>query len=158
MYGNIGSRQLSLFYLCQSLWHIFSFKISLGVDFLVAEWSAGDLLSYVSGFEAFVGTGVLSWCSCPKSAMKRARPQKADIPISAKSARSASAGREKSWLNPGKKWTQVSRCSVWTVPNIKLWDDTPIDPGNLDELYARMDTAAENCAGGERFGGQFGYV
>lgn len=35
------------------------FKISLGVDFWVAEWSAGDLLSYVSGCEAFVGTVAL---------------------------------------------------------------------------------------------------
>lgn len=35
------------------------FKVSLGADFFAAEWSAGDLLGYVSGFEAFVGTVAL---------------------------------------------------------------------------------------------------
>lgn len=35
------------------------FKLNLGLEFLVPEWLAGDLLSYVSGFEAFVGTVAL---------------------------------------------------------------------------------------------------
>lgn len=35
------------------------FKWDTGYDFISAEWSAGDLIGYIAGFEAFVGTIVL---------------------------------------------------------------------------------------------------
>lgn len=35
------------------------FKFSFGISWLNAEWSAGDVLSYVAGFEAFIGTVAL---------------------------------------------------------------------------------------------------
>lgn len=35
------------------------FKGRTEIDFLVAEWDAGDLLSYIAAFEAFIGTIVL---------------------------------------------------------------------------------------------------
>lgn len=35
------------------------FKINSNIKWLVAEWSAGDVLAYVAGFEAFVGTVAL---------------------------------------------------------------------------------------------------
>lgn len=35
------------------------FKLDTGYDFISAEWSAGDLIGYIAGFEAFVGTVVL---------------------------------------------------------------------------------------------------
>lgn len=37
----------------------FLFKWHSGYDFLNAEWSAGDVLGYIAGFEAFVGTVAL---------------------------------------------------------------------------------------------------
>ena len=35
------------------------FKCNPKVTFLIAEWNAGDLLSYIAGFEAFLGTSIL---------------------------------------------------------------------------------------------------
>lgn len=35
------------------------FKINLGIDFLAAEWSAGDFLGYIAGFYTFIGTILL---------------------------------------------------------------------------------------------------
>lgn len=35
------------------------FKWNTGYDFISAEWSAGDLIGYIAGFEAFAGTVVL---------------------------------------------------------------------------------------------------
>ena len=32
------------------------FKCNPKAAFLIAEWDAGDLLSYIAGFEAFLGT------------------------------------------------------------------------------------------------------
>lgn len=35
------------------------FKWDTGYDFISAEWSAGDLIGYIAGFEAFAGTVIL---------------------------------------------------------------------------------------------------
>lgn len=35
------------------------FKWNTGYDFISAEWSAGDLIGYIAGFEAFAGTVIL---------------------------------------------------------------------------------------------------
>lgn len=35
------------------------FKWNSGCDFISAEWSAGDLIAYIAGFETFIGTVVL---------------------------------------------------------------------------------------------------
>lgn len=37
------------------------FKINLGISYLEAEWSAGDVLSYMAGFEALLASGFLSF-------------------------------------------------------------------------------------------------
>ncbi len=37
----------------------FLFKWNTGYDFISAEWSAGDLIGYVAGFEAFTGSIIL---------------------------------------------------------------------------------------------------
>lgn len=43
------------------------FKISLGIDFVAAEWSAGDLLGYFAGFYAFIGTVLLGLVTVEQS-------------------------------------------------------------------------------------------
>lgn len=35
------------------------FKWNSGIEWLSAEWSAGDVLAYIAGFEAFIGTIIL---------------------------------------------------------------------------------------------------
>lgn len=47
-----------IFLLPLILVHIF-FKWDSGIGWLSAEWSAGDVLAYIAGFEAFIGTIVL---------------------------------------------------------------------------------------------------
>lgn len=40
------------------------FKYYFGIDWLVADWESGDVLSYIAGFEAFIGTvflGIVSF-------------------------------------------------------------------------------------------------
>lgn len=49
---------LILFFVPLVLVHIL-FKINSNIEWIVAEWSAGDVLAYVAGFEAFVGTVAL---------------------------------------------------------------------------------------------------
>ena len=35
------------------------FKWNTGIEFLGAEWDAGDLLAYIAGFETLIGTLIL---------------------------------------------------------------------------------------------------
>lgn len=46
---------LSLFLLPLLAVHLL-FKWNVGFDFISAEWSAGELIGYIAGFEAFIGT------------------------------------------------------------------------------------------------------
>ena len=50
---------ISMFLVPMLIVHIL-FKINLNIPFLQAEWSAGELLGYIAGFEIFLGTSCLS--------------------------------------------------------------------------------------------------
>lgn len=39
----------------------FLFKWKSNVEWIQAEWDAGDVISYIAGFEAFIGTTFLSF-------------------------------------------------------------------------------------------------
>ena len=39
----------------------FLFKWESNADWIVAEWNAGDVIAYIAGFEAFIGTAFLSF-------------------------------------------------------------------------------------------------
>lgn len=49
---------MGLFFLPLMIVHLL-FKWNTGISFFYAEWSAGDLIEYIAGFEAFIGTVVL---------------------------------------------------------------------------------------------------
>lgn len=49
---------ISIFFLPLVIVHIL-FKWNSEIRWLSAEWSAGDVLGYIAGFEAFVGTVAL---------------------------------------------------------------------------------------------------
>ena len=55
-----------LFFLPLILVHIL-FKWDSGTGWLSAEWSAGDVLAYIAGFEAFIGTTVLGFVTVYQS-------------------------------------------------------------------------------------------
>lgn len=55
-----------MFFLPLILIHIF-FKWNSGIGWLSAEWSAGDVLAYIAGFEAFIGTIVLGFVTVYQS-------------------------------------------------------------------------------------------
>ena len=55
-----------MFFLPLILVHIF-FKWNSGIGWLSAEWSAGDVLAYIAGFEAFIGTVVLGFVTVYQS-------------------------------------------------------------------------------------------
>lgn len=55
-----------MFFLPLILVHIF-FKWNSGIGWLSAEWSAGDALAYIAGFEAFIGTIVLGFVTVYQS-------------------------------------------------------------------------------------------
>lgn len=55
-----------MFLLPLILVHIF-FKWNSGIGWLSAEWSAGDVLAYIAGFESFVGTIVLGFVTVYQS-------------------------------------------------------------------------------------------
>lgn len=55
-----------LFFLPLILVHIL-FKWDSGTRWLSAEWSAGDILAYIAGFEAFIGTTVLGFVTVYQS-------------------------------------------------------------------------------------------
>ena len=43
------------------------FKWKSAIEWLSAEWSAGDILAYIAGFEAFIGTIVLGFVTVYQS-------------------------------------------------------------------------------------------
>lgn len=49
---------IGLFFIPLIVVHLL-FKWNTGSDFISAEWSAGDLIGYIAGFEAFTGTVIL---------------------------------------------------------------------------------------------------
>ena len=55
-----------MFFLPPVLVHVL-FKWNSGIDLLSAEWSAGDVLAYIAGFEAFIGTIVLGFVTVYQS-------------------------------------------------------------------------------------------
>ena len=55
-----------MFFLPPVLVHVL-FKWNSGIDWLSAEWSAGDILAYIAGFEAFIGTIVLGFVTVYQS-------------------------------------------------------------------------------------------
>lgn len=65
--GWIKKHKAATFLLCVALFllplilvHVL-FKWNSGIGWLSAEWSAGDVLAYISGFETFIGTIVLGF-------------------------------------------------------------------------------------------------
>lgn len=57
---------VAMFFLPPVLVHAL-FKWNSGIDWLSAEWSAGDILAYIAGFEAFIGTIVLGFVTVYQS-------------------------------------------------------------------------------------------
>lgn len=51
---------IALFFIPMLIVHIL-FKWNSNIEWLQAEWGAGDVISYIAGFEAFIGTAILSF-------------------------------------------------------------------------------------------------